>query len=115
MPANGSYVRYRTDSQYNLLLNQNRAYAREIEEERYGSVRPGFLGSDHSSDANARELRALLDTMVALRMDLGHDANGVAASPPLGPSQMRAMRLTVDGAIRSIKDVIGLEGPSDYA
>ena len=79
------------------------------------SVQPGFLGSERSSDANARELRALLDTLVALRMDLGRDANGVAASPPLGPSQMRAMRVTVDGAIRSIKDIIGLEGPSDYA
>jgi hypothetical protein len=79
------------------------------------SLQPGFLGSGRSSDADILELRALLDTLVALRMDLGHDANGIAASPPLGQSQMREIRLTVDGAIRSIKDIIGLEVPSDFA
>jgi hypothetical protein len=75
----------------------------------------GFLRSARHTDSVTRDLCALLDTLVALRMDLGHDANGTAASPVPGPSQMREIRLILDGAIVLTKDIIGTECPPDGA
>ena len=79
------------------------------------SAQSGFLGATRHSESVTRELCALLDTLVALRMDLGHDANGTVASPTLGPSQMREIRLILDGAIVLAKDIIGMECPPDSA
>jgi hypothetical protein len=79
------------------------------------SLQTTFLGSTRHSDSVTRELCSLLDTLVALRMDLGHDANGIAASPALGPSQMREIRQILDGAIVLTKGIIGMEYPPDVA
>jgi hypothetical protein len=43
----------------------------------------------------------LLDTLIAIRMGVGHSANGIAASPTLGPEQMREIRVLLDCAIAS--------------
>jgi hypothetical protein len=40
----------------------------------------------------------LLDTLIAIRMGVGHSANGIAASPTLGPEQMREIRVLLDCA-----------------
>ena len=79
------------------------------------SSQAGFLGSKRHSDSVTRELCALLDTLVALRMDLGNDANDIAASPALRPSEMHEIRLILDGAIASAKNIIGVECPPDGA
>ena len=47
----------------------------------------------------------LLDTLIAIRIDVGHSANGVAASPVLGPGQMRDLRALLDSAIASTREV----------
>ena len=79
------------------------------------SAQAGFLGSTRHTDSVTRELCALLDTLVMLRMDLGNDANGAAASPALGSSQMHEIRLRLDGAIVSTKSIIGSDCPPDGA
>jgi hypothetical protein len=56
-------------------------------------------------DTAAHRLGDLLDTLIALRMDVGHGANGIAASPPLGPEQMREVRVLLDCAIASTKEI----------
>jgi hypothetical protein len=56
-------------------------------------------------DIDARHLGDLLDTLIAIRMDVGHNANGIAASPALGPQQMRELRALLDHAIASTKQV----------
>jgi len=53
----------------------------------------------------ARHLADLLDTLIAIRMDVGHSANGIAASPALGPEQMRQVRVLLDSAIASTKEI----------
>jgi hypothetical protein len=53
----------------------------------------------------ARHLGDLLDTLIAIRMDVGHSANGIAASPALGPEQMRGVRALLDSAIASTKEM----------
>lgn len=57
------------------------------------------------SDAATRRLCDLLDTLIAIRIDVGHSANGVAASRALGPEQMREVRVLLDRAIASTKEM----------
>ena len=63
--------------------------------------------SSYERDATTRRLCDLLDTLVAIRIDVGHGANGIAASPALGPAEMREVRVLVDRAIASAKDLLG--------
>ena len=53
----------------------------------------------------ARRLGDILDVLVAIRMDVGHSANGVAASATLLPEQMSEVRLLLAHAIASTKEV----------
>ena len=53
----------------------------------------------------ARHLGDLLDTLIAIRMDVGHSANGIAASPALGAEQIRGVRVLLDSAIASTKEI----------
>jgi hypothetical protein len=65
-----------------------------------------------SQDANARRLYDLLDTLVAIRIDFGTNADGQAAEHTLGPAKMEGIRHLLDQAIASTKDIIGaLERP----
>jgi hypothetical protein len=48
----------------------------------------------------------LLDTLIAIRMGVGQSANGIAASPTLGPEQMREIRVLLDCAIASAKEIL---------
>ena len=57
------------------------------------------------NDAIARRLGDLLDTLIAIRMDVGHSANGIAASPMLEPKQMHEVRVLLDRAIASTKEI----------
>jgi hypothetical protein len=57
-------------------------------------------------DIDARRMGDLLDTLIALRIDVGHGANGIAASPALGPEQMREVRVLLDCAIASAKEIL---------
>ena len=57
-------------------------------------------------DTDARRMGDLLDLLIALRMDVGHSANGIAASPSLGPEQMREVRVLLDCAILSAKEIL---------
>ena len=52
-----------------------------------------------------RGMGDLLDTLIAIRIDVGHSANGVAASRVLGPEQMREVRVLLDRAIASTKEM----------
>jgi hypothetical protein len=56
-------------------------------------------------DVATRRLCDLLDTLIAIRIDVGHSANGVAASHTLGPAQMREVRVLLDRAIASTKQM----------
>jgi len=69
-----------------------------------GLHRDGMLG-DHSR--TALRLYDLLDTLVAMRLDVGASAKGVAAETTLGPEKIAAVRLLLDRAIDSTKDIIG--------
>jgi hypothetical protein len=62
--------------------------------------------SSNQSDTDARRMGDLLDILIALRMEVGHSANGTAASPTLGPEQMREVRLLLDCAITSAKEIL---------
>ena len=69
-------------------------------------------------DTAARRLGDLLDTLIAIRMDVGHSANGIAESPILGPEQMGEVRVMLDCAIASTKEIfrsIHLSAASDAA
>jgi hypothetical protein len=57
-------------------------------------------------DTDARRMGDLLDILIALRMDVGHSANGIAASPTLGPKQMREVRVLLDCAMTSAKEIL---------
>ena len=56
-------------------------------------------------DSAAYRLGDLLDTLVAIRIDVGHGANGIAASPTLGPAEMQEVRVLLDRAIASAKEI----------
>ena len=64
-------------------------------------------GESRPIESNTRLLCDLLDTLIAIRMDVGHGANGVAATPDLGPGQLRGIRLMLDHAITSAKGLLG--------
>jgi hypothetical protein len=49
----------------------------------------------------------LLDTLVAMRMDFGTNAEGKAAAATLGPDKIQGVRDLLDRAIASTKDIIG--------
>jgi hypothetical protein len=61
----------------------------------------------NNTDTAARRLGDLLDTLIAIRMDVGHGANGIAASPAPGPEQLREVRALLDCAIASAKEIFG--------
>ena len=52
-------------------------------------------------DTAAYRLGHLLDTLIAIRMDLGQSANGIAASPSLDPAGMQEVRMLLDRAVAS--------------
>jgi len=56
-------------------------------------------------DTATRRLGDLLDTLIAIRMDVGHGPNGVAASPALSPAQMQQVRALLDYAVASAKEM----------
>src|SRR5450432_4270153 len=56
-------------------------------------------------DTATRRLGDLLDTLIAIRMDIGHSANGIAASPALGPEQMSEVRVLLNHAIGSTREM----------
>jgi hypothetical protein len=69
---------------------------------------PGFCISSappNERDIDVRRLGDLLDTLIAIRMDVGHNADGIAAAPVLGLQQMREVRALLDHAIASAKEV----------
>jgi len=55
----------------------------------------------------ATRLYDLLDTLVAMRMDFGTNAEGQAAAASLGPEKILAIQTLLDRAITSTKDIIG--------
>ena len=61
----------------------------------------------HQRDSAARRLYDLLDTLVAMRLDFGTNAEGKAAALTLGPEKMEGIRKLLDQAIASTKDIIG--------
>jgi hypothetical protein len=65
-----------------------------------------FPTPSNQRDTDARRMGDLLDMLIALRMDVGHSANGIAASPTLGPEQMREVRVLLDCAIASAKEIL---------
>jgi hypothetical protein len=70
-------------------------------------LRKGILSSpSNQRDTDARRMGDLLDVLIALRIDVGHSANGLAASPTLGPQEMREVRLLLDCAIASAKEIL---------
>ena len=62
--------------------------------------------ASNQRDIDACRMGDLLDMLIALRMDVGHSANGIAASPTLGPEQMREVRVLLDCAIVSAKEIL---------
>jgi len=71
------------------------------------STNAGMGDSSHGDDSTERQLCDLLDTLVAIRIDLGHDANGIAASPILTPEAMREVRALVADALASTRVLLG--------
>ena len=65
------------------------------------------LSALYKSDAVTRGVCELLDTLIAIRIDVGHSANGSAASPTLTAEQMREVRALLDHAIATTKEVFG--------
>jgi len=69
-------------------------------------------GAEDKDDSTARRLYDLLDTLVAMRIDFGTNAEGKAAALTLGPAKIAGIRTLLDVAIASTKDIIGsLERP----
>jgi hypothetical protein len=56
-------------------------------------------------DIDALRLGDLLDTLIAIRMDVRHHADGVAAWSGPGPQQMRELRILLDRGIALAKAV----------
>jgi hypothetical protein len=65
------------------------------------------LSKPYKRDAATRRVCDLLDTLIAIRIDVGHSANGVAASPTPGSEQIREVRALLDLAIASTKEIFG--------
>ena len=66
------------------------------------------------NDSAARRLYDLLDTLLAMRLDFGTNAEGQAAALTLGPEKIQGIRDMLDQAIASTRVIIGtLERPSE--
>ena len=73
-------------------------------------------GAKDQSESTAVRLYDLLDTLVAMRIDFGNNAEGKAAALTLGPEKISGIRALLDIAIASTKDIIGnLERPTPPA
>ena len=59
------------------------------------------------NDSAARRLYDLLDTLIAMRLDFGTNAEGKAAALTLGPEKIQAISNMLDQAIASTKVIIG--------
>jgi hypothetical protein len=55
----------------------------------------------------AVRLYDLLDTLVAMRLDFGGNTGGKAAALALGPEKIEGIRVMLDYAIESTKEIIG--------
>jgi hypothetical protein len=58
-------------------------------------------------DGVAVRLYDLLDTLVAMRLDFGSNAEAKAAALALGPEKIEEIRAMLDRAIGSKKEIIG--------
>jgi hypothetical protein len=56
-------------------------------------------------DTTTRRLGDLLDVLIAIRIDVGHSANGLDPSPAPGPEEMQVVRVLLDDAIASAKEM----------
>jgi hypothetical protein len=68
---------------------------------------PGIGDRPRQRDSTARRMYDLLDTLFAIRLDFGTNAEGKAAALTLGPEKMEGIRELLDQAIASTKDIIG--------
>lgn len=75
-------------------------------------VRSNAGTSGPNLDALSRKLRvdALLDTLVAVRMDLSRALGEGVSDDPVRAAKLREIRSLLDGAIVSAKDLIGQIG-----
>jgi hypothetical protein len=48
----------------------------------------------------------LLDILIAIRIDVGHSANGLDASPALGPAEIQVVRILLADAIASATEIL---------
>jgi|SRR5450631_1845871 len=70
--------------------------------------RKGFLvAPSNKRVTDSRRLGGFLDTLIAIRMDVGQRANSIAASSSSGAAQMREIRELLDVAIASAKEMFG--------
>ena len=71
--------------------------------------RPGTPGRDATAidDARRQRMNALLDTLVAVRMDLSRALGGGVAAGPTGATKLKEVRGLLDSAIVATKDLIG--------
>ena len=60
----------------------------------------------NSWDTATQRVGDLLDILIAIRIDVGHSANGVDASPALGPAEMHVVRILLGDAIASAKEIL---------
>ena len=58
-------------------------------------------------DARRQRMYALLDTLVAVRMDLSRALGGGVAAGPAGATKLKEIRGLLDSAIVATKDLIG--------
>lgn len=71
--------------------------------------RPGTPGRDATTvdDARRQRMYALLDTLVAVRMDLSRALGGGMAAGAAGATKLKEIRGLLDNAIVATKDLIG--------
>ena len=58
-------------------------------------------------DSVDRRLYQLLDTLLAMRIDFGHEVAAQAGAEPPDPQRMQDIRTLLDVAIASTKEIIG--------
>ena len=63
-------------------------------------------GQSSEGISTAHRLYDLLDTLVAMRLDVGDSAKGDAAAATLGPDKIHGIRDLLDCAIASTKEII---------
>jgi len=70
--------------------------------------RPGTAVHDATADdARRQRMYALLDTLVAVRMDLSRALGGGVAAGPAAATKLKEIRALLDGAIVATKTLIG--------